>query len=652
MAPPAADAGQGVGAWLFRQLAPEHGRLAFAAKLAAACAVTAGAAVFYRTPEPAVAAYLAFFVNARDRTTSLILELLLPILVGIILFIVLLTAAVVLDHPAWRLVAMALLSFGFLFLASASKLKPLAGIFGLLVGYALDKLGGVQLGEEATRGLLYGWLFVAMPGAASLVLNFALGLRPRRMATQALAERLELAADVLGRSTAPRRAALAATLGDGGAELRHWLALARKELGARPRDLDRLDQAVSSTLEILAAVQLLVSSDAIAATRFAPLAATLREMAAILRRGGFPVEIEAVATDRTGVSALAEDVLAAIDRALAGFADASPPTSAPDKPKAKPKGGFFAPDAFTNPVHLKFAFKITLAATGCYLLYSVLDWPGIHTCFLTCYIVGLGTVAESVEKLALRLSGAAVGAILGLAALLFVMPHAVSLGDLLLVVFLGALGSGYVAAGSPRISYVGFQMAFAFLLCTVQGPAPAFDMKTVRDRLIGIAIGNAAVYLVSTRMWPSSVAGRIDRALADALRALGKALLSAPHVERPRLASGVYARAETIEADLSLARYEPPLVRAPAPWREAREAGLEQLVRLQTAALAAGEIASASDLAARLNAVAGRLETAAPSAATVSAPPDRHPETLAEIIGDALERLEAALPGLAEGARP
>ena len=92
--------------------------------------------------------------------------------------------------PTWRMGAIAALSFGFLFLASASKLKPLAPIFGLIVGYALDVLGQTPVGEAATRALLYTWLFVAMPALVSIVYNVVLGRHPRRLATSELARRL------------------------------------------------------------------------------------------------------------------------------------------------------------------------------------------------------------------------------------------------------------------------------------------------------------------------------------------------------------------------------------------------------------------------------------------------------------------------------
>ena len=639
MARPAADRADGFAAWLGAQLAPGPGRLAFAAKLAAVCTITAAASAIYRTPEPALAAYLAFFLNARDRATSLLMEVALTLVVAIVVGVVLATAMLVLDHAAWRVGAIVALSFGLLFLASASKLKPLAATIGLIVGYGLDKLGQVQLGEEATRGLLYAWLFVAMPAAVSIVYNVGLGRHPRRLATSELARRLRLCANLLRAPTPALRAEMARSLGDGGAEIRHWLQLAKIELGGQPADLVRLSQAASSTLEILAAVELLEPCGAPAEIRN-DLADTLEQMAKILAEGGYPTEIELVLPGWADGPALGREAVAAARRAIVAFAEPAPVEI---KPAPKARGGFFAADAFSNPSHLQYAGKITLAAVSCYLLYSLLDWPGVHTCFITCYIVGLGTVAESVEKLALRLGGAVLGAAAGLFALLFVMPHVVSVGGLMIVVFLGALGAGYVAAGSPRIAYVGFQMAFAFFLCTLQGPAPDFDMKTIRDRLIGIAIGNVAVYLVSTRLWPTSIAARIDGALAGTLRALGAAVRAPAHGARPVAATAVYAGLETIEADLGLARYEPRSIRAREAWLQARRVAVEQAARLQGAVLVAGEVRTAELLSGRLENLAAGLEGGAATAAPAVAAAGPPPRGAGDVIEQSMRRLEAAL---------
>ena len=148
------------------------------------------------------------------------------------------------------------------------------------------------------------------------------------------------------------------------------------------------------------------------------------------------------------------------------------PTDASTAPTAPKRGGFFLSDAGTNPEHIAYALKTTGAAMFCYLLYTLLDWPGIHTCVITCYIVSLGSAGETVQKLRLRLAGCVIGALAGTAASVFIVPHMDSIASLLALVSIAAALSAWIAVGPPAIAYAGFQIAFAFFLCVIQGAGP------------------------------------------------------------------------------------------------------------------------------------------------------------------------------------
>jgi multidrug resistance protein MdtO len=78
------------------------------------------------------------------------------------------------------------------------------------------------------------------------------------------------------------------------------------------------------------------------------------------------------------------------------------------------------------------------------------------------------------------------------------MPGLDSIDRLMAVVFVATIASGRVAVGGgPRISYAGFQIAFAFFICVIQGSSPAFDLTTASDRVIGVLFGILVAYLVS-----------------------------------------------------------------------------------------------------------------------------------------------------------
>ena len=544
-------------------LRPTPERIQFAARLALICALTTLVTEIYQTPDAALTVYVAFFLNRPERTTSLILSIAFTVVITVVIGIVFLVARQVADDPMLHVISISILSFLFLFLASASKLRPIAGTVALIAAYALDLLGNIQTGEIATRALLYAWLFVGIPAGVSFVVNLLLAPAPRTSAERAIAHRLEVAAAFLRNGEDDTE--LRTMVQEGNGEILTLLKLAKMEKSAPAEDLACLHQAVISSWAILNAVY---------TERFksAQIAGTLEEMAGILRSGGYPVDI-------TLTVPASEELRDAITRF------AVPVPVGPQAPAEK--GGFLEKDAFTNPEHVQYAVKATAAAVFCYLLYSLLDWPGIHTAFLTVFIVAQMTAAESVEKVTLRIAGCIVGAAIGIASIVYVTPYLTSIEDLMIVVFVGALGAAYVAAGSPRISYAGFQLAFAFFLCIIQGASPATDMVVARDRVIGILLGNVVAYVAFVYIWPISVTRRIDTALTAAVESLERVARAQSRAERRALAATAEASLTTINTDIELAAYEPLAIRSSTQWLAARSQKVDeargQLRTLQSA---------------------------------------------------------------------
>jgi len=630
-------------------LAPRAGRFEFATRLALICALTVLIAEIYQTPEPALAAYVVFFLNREDRTTSLIMNFALVVVATLIISLVLLVAMVVADDPMWRVISMAVLSFGFLFLASGSKLRPIGSTLALIAGYALDQLGPVQVGEEATRGLLYAWLFVGIPAGASIVVNFLFAPPPRRLAERAIARRLELCGAMFRAPDERIRREFRECLREGAVEIQKRLSLAEREKTSTLKDIDALRHAADSTVVLLSAVEVMdrYPKALLPSAVREYLARTLQEMAAVLSTGAYPTEIAWEAPDADHqLAPLAADVLADIKASVVRFAEPpNPDARVEDKPKKS--RGFFEEDAFTNREHVHYALKTTAAAMLCYFLYSLLDWPGIHTCFLTCYAVSLGTTAETTQKLTLRILGCLIGAAAGIGAIVFLVPFLTSIGALMIVVFLGAYAAAYVAGGSPRISYAGFQMAFAFFLCVVQGPAPAFDMQTARDRVIGILIGNVVVYLLFTNLWPVSVGKRVDPAIASLLRRLGSMMTAASPSTRRALASHAQAALAAIEADIDLAGYEPTSVRPSQRWLMARRDAAHEIGELEGPLLLSAnrEAATAAYIAERLETLAGRFAVSEthPPAPTKEPRTEWNTQPLLSIVDARLRGLEKSL---------
>lgn len=568
MAQPAADKLRLRLADIGALLAPLPGRYAGATRITVGCTLTVLVTSLYGTPEAAISAYVIFFINRADRTTSIIMSAAALVLVSLIIALVMWLAGFSVDDPMRRVACMAVLSAALLFLTSASKLRPVGAIVAMIIGFALDELGLVPGGEVATRALLYAWLMVAIPIGVNIVVNLLIGPSPRRLATDRLAHCLRTAARCLRGPVDDRdRDALHEALHGGLQPVAGWLRLARVEGTLNLEDLHALQQAMASTTAILLAADVTQrqAGAQLPSATAASLADTLDEMARMLAAGGYPLDIAWQAPPTDNLPAVQQAVLRELVAAIHGYAEAGTDTSATPAPAAQaPKSGFLNADAFTNPDHVRYALKTTGAAMFCYVLYQQLNWPGIHTCFITCYLVSLGTTAESVEKLSLRLAGCLVGAVIGTAAIVYVVPSLSSVGGLMLLVFAGSWISAWVAQGSPRIAYAGFQIAFAFYLCVVQGAAPGFDLTIARDRVIGVLLGNLVVYLVFTRIWPVSIAGRIESALA-ALVTQWQALVATPQpTARRQHAAAALALHGTITQDLILAHYEPASV-GPAP---------------------------------------------------------------------------------------
>ena len=185
--------------------------------------------------------------------------------------------------------------------------------------------------------------------------------------------------------------------------------------------------------------------------------------------------------------------------------DSSEAAQQPPKPK-----GLFKPDAFTNPTHVQFALKVTLAALFCYIVYSAIDWPGIHTAFITCTFIALESTEATLYKGTLRIVGCVIGGALALFTIVFLMPHMKTIASLVVVVACASAIGGWVAAGSQRISYAGLQIAFAFFISVFQGYTPDTDLDKVRDRVVGILFGLVVTGLVFHYIWPEGARTRIS----------------------------------------------------------------------------------------------------------------------------------------------
>ncbi|TCT05699.1 FUSC family protein [Aquabacter spiritensis] len=585
-------------------LKPEPGRFAMTWKVALLCALVAAVAMVYRVPEAAIGCYLVIFLSRPNGAESVQQAIGVILLASVVVFAMAPVIQATADVPLLRICVIALVSFGFVFLGAASKLGEQGSIVALVIAFVLTLVDRLPIGEIATRGLLYAWQMAAMPMALMLLFNLVFGLSPQRLLRARAAARLEAAATALCGPPAARAARLEPLLGEGLEAGDQEVTLGRLFHTARADEMTWLAGAQRTTYGLaLAVAALRTETSGLVSAR---LARACREAAAAVRLGhpapASPPDLQEDQSpeERSPATARIATLLAALARPDGGTG--TPP----------PKPAFMAADAFTNPDYQRYALKTTAAAILCYLTYSLIGWQGIHTAMITCYVAALGTMAETVHKLTLRICGCLVGAAIGVLSILFVIPHLESVGGLMALVFLGLLPAAWVAAGSERVSYAGVQIGLAFLLTVLNGFAPSLDMGSARDRIVGVLLGNLVVYLIFTSIWPKSAAKDIGVHLGRMLSTLSHLAALPPdaRVTEVDRAARVATEAEKARAQMLLLPLEPASQRPDT----ATIARLRTLIETSSALLPALMFAPGRDAT-----IADRLSRAA--AAAVAAPP-------------------------------
>jgi multidrug resistance protein MdtO len=204
--------------------------------------------------------------------------------------------------------------------------------------------------------------------------------------------------------------------------------------------------------------------------------------------------------------------------------DAEPENHPQKAAAARPKASLFVADAFSNPRHVQFAIKVTLAGMLGYLFYTASAYYGIHTVFYTPLILALASTGATIHKGFLRIVGCIIGGALGLICSIWVIPRFETLETFLFIVFCVHGLAAWIAAGSDRISYMGLQIALAFDLGFLQGYGPPENIDPLRDRFIGIVIGIGIVTTVFALIWPESAGLSARERLAAGLRAIARLL--------------------------------------------------------------------------------------------------------------------------------
>jgi multidrug resistance protein MdtO len=498
------------------ELAPKPGRLENALRITALSVILVILLETFQTPFPAYSAYILFFISKEETASTLFTGLIAALSITVSVFLTIAIYMISADEPGLRLPLMALIIFAGMFISRASPFGPLAFLIGFLVTISLtlvDMIPSVPLHSSAdllTRSVLWLWVVVMLPVAVVVAGNIFTGRSPAYLFERGLKERIEIGARLL--------AGQKVEYGESKTnELYRYLklpSLFNSKLQKNKQVNEALLAETGRLLVLLKEWRELQVSDR-------KLLETASECAAMLKTLSKPEplppfqKLPLPSGDGKGVLLLAA-IIEIIERL---------PELLLSQPTIEVKKGemhLLAPDAFTNPDYFRYALKTTLAIFIAYITYNMLDWPGIRTCMITCFFVSLGTFGETVQKMTLRLTGAAIGGGLGLATIIFIMPHLTTIMGLSLMIGGAAFFAAWVAASSERLSYAGLQIALAYFLSVLVGYGPTTDLTESRDRVVGVLLGNLIIFLVYRLIWPKTVLEQAKFSLAAALSKLSQ----------------------------------------------------------------------------------------------------------------------------------
>jgi len=574
--------------FLAQELAPREGRGLAVTRIAVACTITVAIAMVFRIPLAAYMVYMVFLTSKDDSAATLTMAVAGVLAVTLAILFTLGIAQISLGDPAVRLPAMALMTFLAMFSVRVFALGPISFLAGFLTVTMQSVVDEMPSPEVFTRTTLWLWVVVVVPALTMTLINLLFGPVAAAVAERGVRKVLtELEA--------------ALTRGEIAGRLAPWRAILVPliEKSRNPPAIQRLLDA----LVILEAY-----TDPIPPRERTRLSYLVRGCLRALERQSLVADARPE-TESTPEALAATHAFAELQRELSRT-----PVHQPAHAGHKPRQ-LFVPDALSNPAHWQFALKTTIAIMIVYGVYTMLDWPGLLTSIVTVFFVALGSVGETVHKLTLRISGAIIGGLLAGLSIVFLLPHFTDIGQLCALTAVVALFAGWVATSSERLSYAGMQIALAFFMGLLQTYSPANDLTVLRDRIVGILLGNVVMTLVFSSLWPESAITRLRGALADALRAIAALLRLPQNAETNRQHTvEALARADNFKV---LSQFELEMLP-----RQTHFPALNSIERLAGAAFIAASEPLARDVDARAVASLGDwLDRAAHATAEDSALP-------------------------------
>jgi multidrug resistance protein MdtO len=513
------------------ELKPTPGRWRATLRITLACVAASWPVMAFHLHLALIVMILMFLLSREDTTTTLLGTVLGILGVTIGCGLLLLTYICFADLTWMRVLLIpAFIALG-LFLNRILTLGPLGSAIAVPLALGMVVPDVIPSAEFLTRFPFYLWWAAFLGLTVNLAVQYLLNPeRAQSVLARGLTSRLEAVENMLlrlvGQKGGPQSSSLRGLAIEGAAEQLHLLKLASAaepflkqhyaRVGIQIILVDRLVTAAA----VLEEQGVLLHDEAMAA-RLRHVAGEVAAWRRAVLERRWPKFHEPVEAPSRVVGV--PPMLLEMERVLHLVQKSA--ESVPDELKGfpmVPRGGAVVADAFRNPEYLHFAIKGALAGFICYLIFTLTAYQGIYTSVVTCIVCSLSTIGASAQKGMLRFAGSALGGALGVLTLLYIFPNLDSIAGFWFP-FAAVTGlAAYVTFSSPALSYGGYQIGLAFYKCVLQSYGPYTELRVVRDRLIGIALGLTVFGLVSNWLWPVKALANTRAKLAAALQTLAK----------------------------------------------------------------------------------------------------------------------------------
>jgi multidrug resistance protein MdtO len=513
-------------------LKPFPGRGRITLRVAIACTLIVLVAYTFRTPFQDLMPFFVLFITKEEKVTTAVTALLVLLAITLAIAVAIVIYKCTGDRAEFRIPGIALEIFIGMFLFRVLSIGAVGWILGFIVAASQSVVYLSPSPEETVHQFLWLWVAVAFPVAVAWLANLLLfPVSPIRLLQREFVTRwhaVSVATEQLTtRQISAGRQLLRPLVKGGPIRLLKLLKLSLIEspvLHGKQAALTHMVLSLDKITRLLFsyAKTRLKSSAAVAPRETAILSGLKKEAESFQQEfaAGFVPSCHATRSAMETAENIAPQLLET-ENALQDLTGAD---VEPQKPAVKRKSSLFVADAFSNPRHVQFALKVTLAGMLGYFFYTASDYYGIHTVFYTPLIIALFSTGATIHKGFLRIVGCMIGGALGLICTIWVIPRFETLGTFLFIVFCVHGLAAWICAGNERISYVGLQIALAFDLGFLQGYGPPENINPLRDRFIGIVIGICIATTVFALIWPESADLSARERLAACLRTIARLL--------------------------------------------------------------------------------------------------------------------------------